>query len=282
VFDKFIAYAETQGIKTWNGVSRQLLERYAAWLDENGYAYRTEYLELCVLKQAVRWLATEGLLPADRVILLPLKKPVGTETYCWSAEEVQDMRKHCAADESLKWLEYVIVALACTGLRISELASLRLNDIDSGANQIVLTNESYSARKPKRGRRETKSGRSRSFPIHPELQAVIQQLSSGSDGLMFRGPTGNKLDPDDVRRLLIRDVLEPLKSKFPSADDEVGFKDGRLHSFRHYFCSVCANSGVPEHLLMTWLGHRESAMVRHYYHANNVQAQQEMARLGFV
>jgi integrase len=77
-------------------------------------------------------------------------------------------------------------------------------------------------------------------------------------------------------------VLTPLEPVFPGGDDEVGFKGGRLHSFRHYFCSVCANSGVPEQLLMKWPGHRNLVMVKHYYHVHNGRAQQELSRLDFV
>ncbi|MGZ0174514.1 MAG: tyrosine-type recombinase/integrase [Planctomycetales bacterium] len=282
IFDKFIAFANSQGVQLWNHVDRQMLESYAAWLDDNDYAYRTEYIELTTLKQAVKWFVTEGILPSDRVIVLPLKKAIGSDTYCWTPEQVQAMRERCQANESLAWLDGIIVTLACTGLRISELAGLRWSDVDTAANQILLTDESRSARKQKRERRETKSGRSRSFPIHSALEKVLDQTSRASDGLIFHGPLGGRLKPDRLRQILIREVLTPLEERFPSGEDEIGFKDGRLHSFRHYFCSVCANRGVPEQLLMTWLGHRNSAMVKHYYHVHNEQAQQEMCRLDFV
>ena len=68
----------------------------------------------------------------------------------------------------------------------------------------------------------------------------------------------------------------------PLADDEIGFKDGRLHSCRHYFCSTCANNGVPEQVLMEWLGHQSSAMVRHYYHLHDEEAQRQMQKLKFL
>jgi integrase len=57
---------------------------------------------------------------------------------------------------------------------------------------------------------------------------------------------------------------------------------GRLHSFRHYFCSRYANSGVPEQVVMAWLGHADSKMVRHYYHLHDDEAQRQMKRLQFL
>ena len=96
------------------------------------------------------------------------------------------------------------------------------------------------------------------------------------------GPRERNLKPDTVRNILLREVMTPLADASPTPDHETGFRDGRLHSFRHYFCSVCANAGVPEQVLMQWLGHRQSAMVRHYYHLHDDEAQRQMTRLQFV
>jgi integrase len=67
----------------------------------------------------------------------------------------------------------LIIALACTGLRISELASLRWSDLDLESGRLKLTDETGRPNQSGSGRRELKSGRSRSFPIHPDLRAVL-------------------------------------------------------------------------------------------------------------
>ena len=102
------------------------------------------------------------------------------------------------------------------------------------------------------------------------------------DRYVFHGPRGGKIKPDTVRRILIRDVLKPLESKFPTAEGEKGFKDGRLHSFRHAFCSTCANNGVPERMLMEWLGHADSKMVRWYYHLHDEESRRRMESIDFT
>ena len=100
--------------------------------------------------------------------------------------------------------------------------------------------------------------------------------------MVFRGPRDGKLKPDTVRTILIRDVLEPLKEQFPVAGGERGFEHGRPHSFRHYFCSAAVNGGTPMALLMEWLGHQDSAMVRHYYHLHDTESQEQMQKLDFA
>jgi integrase len=283
ILEKFEAFALENGIGTWNMVTRQTMEIYAAHLVNEEYAYATQYMELTTLKQTVKWLVREGHLPPTSEIRLPLAKPQGTNTYCWRSQEVLAMIRFTREHAQLRWLGDVITALACTGLRISELASLRRTDIDLDRNVITLTDEGTQAKRRKgRTVRQTKSGRSRSFPIHADLLPVLASKPVTSDGLIFHGPLGGRLKPDTVRQILIREVLTPLKSRFPGPRDQAGFNDGRLHSFRHFFCSTCANGGVPEQVVKEWLGHRDSVMVRHYYHLHDEEAQRQMSRLRFL
>jgi hypothetical protein len=54
------------------------------------------------------------------------------------------------------------------------------------------------------------------------------------------------------------------------------------YTARHYFCSTCANNGVPERMVMAWLGHANSEMIRHYYHLHDEDAQRRMNSLDFL
>lgn len=282
VFDKFVAYATGKGLTTWDRVTAQVLLGYAAHLEANDYAYRTQYLELTTLKQAILWLAKKKHLVAEGRIELPLDKAQGTDTYCWRPEEVRAMLEHCRGRPELAWLAGVILALAATGLRISELAGPRWSDIDLEGGMIRLVDETNSGRRhgAKKGNARTlKSGRGRSFPIQEELLPALRGLPRHPDGSVFHGPRGGRLKPDLVRRVLIRDVLKPMAGRFPTPGGEVGFGDGRLHSFRHFFCSLCANRGVSQRVVMRWLGHKDSRMVEHYYHLHDDEARRQMGRI---
>ncbi|SFJ27791.1 RNA 3'-terminal phosphate cyclase [Planctomicrobium piriforme] len=75
------------------------------------------------------------------------------------------------------------------------------------------------------------------------------------------------------------DRSEFLKLANSQRSDQRGFIDGRLHSFRHYFCSTCANAGVKERVLMNWLGHRNSKMVHRYYHLHDDESRRQMKQV---
>jgi integrase len=180
------------------------------------------------------------------------------------------------------WLGNIVSGLATTGVRISELAALRWNDVSDDLQIIQIVDERH--RRPRAGAevRTTKTGRSRAFPIHADLRRVLETVPQSADGRIFHGPRGGRLKADVVRRGLIRDVLEKLKGRFPTQPGEIGFINGRLHSFRHFFCSRSAQSGVPEHVVMSWLGHSSSTMVRHYFHLHDEESQRQMQRMNFL
>jgi len=283
VLDKFVPFAREAGLEYWNHLKRHHLTAYAAWLDAESYSYGTEYLELTTIKQAVNYFVREEHLPADCRIYMPLPKPDGTDTHCYREEEVTAILAYCLAQPDLLWLHDICLCLAFTGMRISELAALRWSDVDLVRCTITLKDETYTKRAKSDGARSTKGKRTRSFPIHTKLGEMLRRKASGitTVGPVFTADDREKWRADFVRLALINRVLTPLADTFPSAEEEVGFKDGRLHSFRHFFCSLCANSGVPETVLMRWLGHKNSNMVRHYYHLHDQESQRQMSKITF-
>jgi len=280
VFDKFLPFAATILVSYWNQLNKDVLSKYASWLVEQEYAPATQLFELSTVKQAHTWLIDEKYLPKSCDFKFPLRKDHDSTRYCWTVEQFTAIVEHCCHSASLRWLGDLCFTLGHTGMRISEAADLRWSDIDFVEEKITLVDESRQA-KTGGEKRTLKNHRSRSFPIHADLLPVLQRLPRTGKHV-FVGPRGGRLKPDTVRRILIRDVLEPLKGRFPSEPGEEGFIDGRVHSFRHYFCSRCANSNVPERMTMKWLGHSDAAMVRRYYHLDHDEARRHMRRVSMT
>ena len=280
VLDKLFAFLESQGLTAWNQFTSKTLEEYLTHLEQTGYAYATQYVEGTTIKQVVNYLISLKKLPSDARLTLKLAKPQGTDTYCWRTEEVQAILDFTNTQAELSWLHPLLMTLTYTGLRIGEAISLRWSDIDFTSATIHLVDESTSARRPsKREVRTTKGKHDRSFPLNSELRPVLEAMPQHVDGYVFHGPLGGRLKADTVRTVLIREVLTPLSDRFPTLEGEVGFKDGRLHSFRHFFCSLCANKNVPQQMVMRWLGHRDSKLVAHYYHLHDEEAQRQMEKI---
>lgn len=283
VLDKFFAFVEKSGIRYWQQVTKDVIARYGRWLEDEDYGYATQYFEQTFLKSVVKWMVGEELLPTASLIRLKLKKPQGTTTRCYTRAEVQAVVEFCRGRTDLHWLADVIVALVMTGLRINELAGLRWGDVDLGRKVIQLTDTTRRVSKSKRKEaRRTKNHRDRSLAIHAQLLAVFERLAHAADGRVFHGPKGGILKPDTVRIVLKREVLAALAARFPPDGDDPGIVAGTVHGFRHYFCSVSADEGAPERLLMSWLGHQDSKMIARYYHAQEGAGRQYMSKIRFL
>lgn len=280
VLDKFETYCQREAINTWDSVDRKVLEAYGGILESKGYKRKTITNELTTLKQLFRFLVDEEKLPGREPIRLPVKSADSKPAYCWKPEEVAAMVEHCRNSTDLSWLYHVIVMLAHTGLRISELASLRWRDIDLESRVIKLVDETGHVSGAGEGR-TLKSGRSRSLPIHPTLLPLLKGLRRRGPYVLY-GPRGGKLKPDTVGRRFKEDVVRPLSGKFSRDDHKEGFARGTCHSFRHYFISTCANRGVAIMVVMDWVGHADSGMVRRYYHLHDAESKRQMDSVEFV
>jgi integrase len=278
VFDKFLAFAHSKGVLDWREVDTQLITRYAGHLEQMGRKPKTQRNELVVLIQTLKWLIEAGHLAGHDPVRIKFLKVESQRAYCWRPEEVKAIIDFCQADLSLRWLADVAVALACTGTRISELAAMRWGDLNLESGMLSLPDESGYAVQDGLEQRDRKTGRTRSFPIHQDLVPVLLRQKH-LDSYVFHGPRGGRLKPDTVRNVLVKKVIPKLADRFPCAEGSRGFRAGRLHSFRHFFCSLCANSNVPIMIVMEWLGHQDSAMVRHYYHLHDIESRRQMERL---
>jgi len=88
--------------------------------------------------------------------------------------------------------------------------------------------------------------------------------------------------PSRVLKVLLRDVIRPLKQRFPTPPGEIGFEHGRVHSFRHYFVSEAFRQGATEGEVMEWVGHRDSKIVAHYRHLRKADSHRRMEKVDFL
>jgi integrase len=283
VRNKHIEFCAKEGTQNWAQVDQPHAERYGADLKKKEYADRSIYLELILITSVVKWLVAKRLIPETCRFSLSLRKPQGSDTFCYTPEQVRAMVERCSQRPGLRWLGDIVLVLALTGLRISELLGLRRCDIDLSAGTLHVPDERSSAARRKLGEvRTTKGRRGRRVPIHRDLHDVLERLVNQCDGRLFRGPRGGKLKADTVRQVLIREVINPLSGQFPTAQGEIGFEHGRLHGFRHFFVSQALLGGASEGEVKDWVGHRSTRMVELYRHLREQDSKRKMQQIDFL
>ena len=171
-----------------------------------------------------------------------------------------------------------------TGLRLGDCCCLAWNSVnlERGVIQLIPT----KTRKHAHGQPVT-------IPIHPQLKAELEVVSSGkgevvSDRINMIDKIGS-VENGRVRGVYVNPTLADwyknskwrishgLELIFKAAHIETSVKiEGRrtrtpeatFHSLRHTFVSLAANAGVPLPVVQSIVGHSSTAMTRHYYHEN--------------
>jgi site-specific recombinase XerD len=140
-----------------------------------------------------------------------------------------------------------------TGLRVSELAGLRCQDVTLGRGAHV--------RCTGKGRKD------RCTPLAPHtsaaLRALMQELGGGPGGPLFPGPGGRALTRDAIAKLVAKHALTAAKS-CPS----IAAKTVSPHTLRHTCAMDLLDAGVDVAVIALWLGHESVRTTDIYQHAD--------------
>lgn len=165
------------------------------------------------------------------------------------------------------WIHRLIMIGIYTGLRLGDCCNLRWSEIKG--NLIVL--------KPRKTRQTNKTIH---VPIHPELLKMLDALPRKTE---YVHPAA----AEEYRTRYIQLHLQKIFSKIeghnrtPNRDETVKRKITLVsfHSLRHTFVSICKNAGVPDAVVMSIVGHGNSAMTRHYTHIGDESARAAIAKI---
>ena len=161
-----------------------------------------------------------------------------------------------------------------TGMRQSEIAALTWADIDFDAPSIKVT---------KSTRGKTKSGHSRTIPIHKGLRAILLALQDVgiSADIVFPNQRGTVHAPDSrLFRQVFRRVL--VSAGLPEVIINGKTRSYiRFHDLRHTFASHMMMNGGNIYVLKDLLGHSDIAMTQRYAHLAPGIGHEEIKKLSF-
>lgn len=134
----------------------------------------------------------------------------------------------------------IISVFINTGIRLNELITLRVNDIDLN-NKVLIVNR--------------KGGYIQQLPLNNELQLQLTRfinryVSNSNNKLLFTSKNGKRLNPNDIHYILKR----------------VGNNKITPHSLRRYFAtSLLIREGVPLIYVSRMLGHKDIQLTNKFY-----------------
>lgn len=190
----------------------------------------------------------------QRVLAIPTKRTERREVEFLDHEETGAL---CDAPSLSTWIgrrDRALLSLAVdTGLRVSELTSLRCEDLVLGSGAHVCC--------------EGKGRKERSTPLSKPVRKILHQWLSERNGRpedpLFPSIRGGSLSRDAVEHLLAKHVAAASK-KCPS----MAKKRISPHVLRHSTAMNLLHHGVDRTVIALWLGHERVETTQIYLHAN--------------
>jgi integrase/recombinase XerD len=246
---RYFEWAQRTGIDPVN-LSHRELRRYLAELDRSRYARTTITRRLSSVRSFFAYMTAEGLADSDPSTILAAPKLPARLPRTVSTEELQSLLDAPLPDTPLGIRDRAILELlyAC-GLRVSELVSLTLSDLDLGTGQLVAMG---------------KGSKQRLVPMYPVamsrlkrylLEARPQLSSSDSGDAVFLSRRGRPLSSDAVRDLFKRHLRAAGASS-----------DVSPHVLRHTFASHMLEGGADLRTVQELLGHVALSTTQIYTH----------------
>ncbi|GAC1653351.1 MAG: tyrosine recombinase XerC [Acidobacteriaceae bacterium] len=127
----FAEWLEARDISLWSDVKRQHVRAWVAWMHGDGYAPSSISRKLSAARSLFRYLSREGLVRESPLLLVPAPKRHQMLPNVLSVDEMEALLEAPDGMTPLGMRDRCLFeVMYASGLRVSELLSLRLGDVD--------------------------------------------------------------------------------------------------------------------------------------------------------
>lgn len=247
----FIEYVATEPHR-WAGDSRWVGDRRCTFKKASA---GTVHHYAKVAKTFFNWAEDEEYLEKSPTRRMKLPRPQHREVEPYSDEEVDAMLNVCEHDIQYRYRcvgirnKAIISVFIDTGLRLSELAGMRLFALDPHLQQIRVIG---------------KGAKLRVVPLNGEARKALKRYLTEA-----RQPGGDEVWKTDDGQPLSPHSIKIMISRLKKRAGVNG--GGGPHRFRHYFATRCLENGMDINSLRLLLGHATLYMVLRYTKFVNVK-----------
>jgi site-specific recombinase XerD len=250
--DGFVTWATAAGVDGPAAVDRSTVRAYLAALAADGLARSSMARKASSLRRYFHWAARTGRIEVDPTSGISVPAGGSRLPRVLHQDELNALLEEppaAAADDPPAVRardDAVLEVLYGSGLRVSELCSLGLSDLDLDRTRATVWG---------------KGGKQRVVPLsEPAVAALrcwIEQRAelvgeASPEGALFLNRRGKRLSPRDVRRLLDRRAASPTHP----------------HALRHTFATHLLDGGADLRAVQELLGHADLSTTQRYTHVS--------------
>ncbi len=247
----YVAYLEFKGIVNPNHIDKHLIQNYLMVLRKKHLSPSTVSRRLSAIKKFHQYMLEEKLV--DDNILLTIKRPKKAKHLpeVLTIDEIEALIDVAQKDSDLMKRNLAMIELLYgSGLRISELIQLKIDDLHVNMGFINVTGKGDKERIVPIGNEAAKA-------LKRYLESARLNLSKRPGPHVFLNRFGNP-----ISRIGFYKILKDLAI-------EAGIhKEVSPHMLRHSFATHLLNAGVDLRYVQEMLGHSDVSTTEVYTHLN--------------
>ncbi len=237
---------------TWPAVDRRLLQEFVLELRRRGYCETSVARKVAAVRSFFAFLAGEGIIDRNPGEGLASPRVHKALPRAISPTEVDELLEQPAKRQTpeAKRDQAMLELLYATGMRVTELVSLDVDDVHLGPAPFV--------------RCRGKGGKERAIPIYEQAAEAVRIYLEEARPLLVRNPQERALFLNRRGERLTRQGLWLILTRYAQ---EAGLgQKVTPHTLRHSFATHMLRGGMPLRDLQELLGHASIATTQIYTH----------------
>lgn len=237
--EQLIEAVSKNGVANITDLKTEGIEEFKTKLSQENYTPKSISRKINSIKAFCRYLTAQGHISVNPADPITHPKYEVSPPRVLTKMEYRALRDACRSDERIS---AIVELLLQTGIRIGELASLALNDIDHDKHQLTV--------------RPYESHTERSVPINSaalaSLSAYLKVRPKSREKTVFITKTG--------RPFLVRNIRTAIDRYFRIA----GIKNTKVNDIRHTFIAEQLAAGTPLTYISKLVGHKRLSTTEKY------------------
>lgn len=255
-------WLQERDIMSWIAVDRQSVRAWIAWLHGEGYAASSVGRKLAALRSFFRFLAREGLVAKSPIILIQAPKKGSALPTVLTVDEIERLIEAPDHRTALGTRDRCLLEVMYgTGVRVSELLSLRIDQIEWGQRTISV-----------RG----KGSKERIVLLGDLAIDALERYVHDSRPSLLRDPHEDALFLSNLGGpLSVRGFHVILQGHVKTAEIE---RHVTPHTLRHSFATHMLEGGADLRAVQELLGHESVSTTQIYTHVSEGYLREVYAR----
>ncbi|MGH2751749.1 MAG: tyrosine recombinase XerC [Actinomycetota bacterium] len=256
--DQFSEWARRGRITDLQQIDRRVLRRYVSYMSQRGLARRSIARKASALRSMLGWAQLQGLVGANPAVELVAPKLDRPLPRVLKASEAAVLCELPPDDDPVGLRDRAVLeVLYGSGLRVSELCGLDLDDLDLAENHVTVLGK---GRKERRVPLSDPAARALESYLTARPDLLARSATAAGEGphqnALFLNVRGTRLGPRSVRRLL---------DKYVRAE---GAPHVNPHALRHSFATHLLDNGADLRAVQELLGHESLSTTQIYTHVS--------------